>query len=124
LSILFSNREIYAPVREAFRRPQTEKSKYTQMKKLLLWLIDIYKKKISPHTRRKCRFYPTCSTYAREAIMLHGAFRGTLLAFLRIMRCNPFNPGGIDKVPAASNFKIYMKAMFGFGQKRKHRPTV
>jgi putative membrane protein insertion efficiency factor len=87
------------------------------MKKLLLSLIDIYQKKISTHTRRKCRFYPTCSAYAKEAIMLHGAFRGTLLAFLRIMRCNPFNAGGIDKVPG--NFKIYMKAMFGFGRKRK-----
>jgi putative membrane protein insertion efficiency factor len=92
------------------------------MKKILLWLIDFYKKKISPNTRRKCRFYPTCSTYAREAIMLHGAFRGTLLAFLRIMRCNPFNAGGIDKVP--ENYKIYMKAMLGFTHKKKHRPTV
>jgi putative membrane protein insertion efficiency factor len=81
------------------------------MKKMLIRLIDFYKTKISPNTRQKCRYYPTCSTYAREAIMTHGAFRGTLLAFFRVLRCNPFSDGGIDKVP--DNYKIYMKAMFG-----------
>jgi putative membrane protein insertion efficiency factor len=81
------------------------------MKKLLLKIIDIYQRKISPKTRRKCRYYPTCSAYAREAVERHGAFRGGFLAFMRTLRCNPLFPGGVDKVP--ENFKIYMKAMFG-----------
>jgi putative membrane protein insertion efficiency factor len=85
------------------------------MKKLLIGLIDFYKKCISPYTRQKCRYYPTCSAYAKEAIMTHGAFRGTLLAFLRVLRCNPFSPGGVDKVPSKANFKVYMRAMFARG---------
>ncbi|HPJ22054.1 MAG TPA: membrane protein insertion efficiency factor YidD [Clostridia bacterium] len=68
------------------------------MKKLLLWLINIYKKGISPYTTPKCKYYPTCSTYAYQAIEKHGAFKGTGMAVWRILRCNPFSKGGVDPV--------------------------
>jgi putative membrane protein insertion efficiency factor len=68
------------------------------MKKLLLWLINIYKKGISPYTTPKCKYYPTCSTYAYQAIEKHGAFKGTGLAVWRLLRCNPFSKGGVDPV--------------------------
>ena len=69
------------------------------MKKLLLTLIRFYRKHISPHLPPMCRYYPTCSCYAIEAIETHGALRGTLLALWRVLRCNPFSAGGIDPVP-------------------------
>ncbi|HEY4219752.1 MAG TPA: membrane protein insertion efficiency factor YidD [Myxococcota bacterium] len=49
-----------------------------------------------------CRFYPSCSDYALQALQIHGAARGSLLAVKRVCRCHPFNPGGIDHVPPAS----------------------
>jgi hypothetical protein len=69
------------------------------MKKILLFLIDFYRRKISPRTRPRCRFCPTCSTYTYEAIERFGAFKGLVLGTWRILRCNPFNPGGFDEVP-------------------------
>ncbi|HNQ70060.1 MULTISPECIES: membrane protein insertion efficiency factor YidD [Mesotoga] len=69
------------------------------MKKILLFLIDFYRKKISPRTRPRCRFSPTCSTYTYEAIERFGALKGLILGIWRIIRCNPFNPGGFDEVP-------------------------
>jgi putative membrane protein insertion efficiency factor len=71
------------------------------MKRLLLALIDGYKLLLSPFFGTQCRFYPTCSAYAREAIETHGAWRGSWLAIWRILRCNPWNAGGIDPVPPA-----------------------
>jgi len=68
------------------------------MKKLLLWLINIYKKGISPYTKPKCKYYPTCSEYAYQAIEKHGAFKGTGMAVWRLMRCNPLSKGGVDPV--------------------------
>ncbi len=68
------------------------------MKKLLLWLINIYKNGISPYTTPKCKYYPTCSTYAYQAIEKHGAFKGAGLAVWRLLRCNPFSKGGVDPV--------------------------
>lgn len=61
--------------------------------------IHIYRKFISPLKPATCRFYPTCSAYALEAIEVHGALKGSWLAAKRIARCHPFNPGGIDMVP-------------------------
>lgn len=67
---------------------------------LLLGLIRLYQMTLSrlmpPDT---CRFYPTCSRYGFEAIRKHGVIRGSLLAAWRVLRCNPFNPGGYDPVP-------------------------
>lgn len=69
------------------------------MKKVLLALIRFYRRHISPRLPASCRFYPTCSVYAIEAIELHGAFKGSILALLRLLRCNPLFPGGYDPVP-------------------------
>ncbi len=69
------------------------------MKRLLLALIDFYRRRISPRVPPTCRFTPTCSAYAREAIERHGALRGCLLAVWRVLRCNPFGRGGYDPVP-------------------------
>ena len=70
------------------------------MKKLFLALIRFYQKQISPCFPARCRFIPTCSQYAYEAITKYGAFKGGLLALWRLLRCNPFNKGDIfDPVP-------------------------
>jgi putative membrane protein insertion efficiency factor len=65
----------------------------------LLLLIKFYRAVISPLKPPSCRFYPTCSAYAYEAITRYGPFRGTYLAVKRILRCHPLNPGGYDPVP-------------------------
>jgi len=64
--------------------------------RLLLFLLGVYKRWISPLLPRSCRFTPTCSEYARLAILKHGPWRGSLLATGRILRCQPFHPGGVD----------------------------
>ena len=69
------------------------------MKAVLLSLIRFYRKYISPFTPPSCRFIPTCSQYALEAIEKYGAFKGSMLAAWRILRCNPFSKGGFDPVP-------------------------
>ena len=69
------------------------------MKRLLMALIRFYRKHISPNTPPACRFSPTCSAYALEALEVHGAFKGTMLSLWRILRCNPFSKGGYDPVP-------------------------
>ena len=61
--------------------------------------IIAYRRWISPGLPARCRFYPSCSAYALEAIEVHGALRGIWLAVLRIGRCHPFHPGGYDPVP-------------------------
>jgi len=66
------------------------------MKKLLIWLISLYRKYISPLKPSSCRYYPTCSEYSIQAIEKYGAFKGLLKAIWRILRCNPFSKGGID----------------------------
>ncbi|MBT2290651.1 membrane protein insertion efficiency factor YidD [Paenibacillus albidus] len=61
--------------------------------------IRVYRKYISPLKPATCRFYPTCSAYALEAIEVHGPLKGSWLAAKRIARCQPFHPGGLDPVP-------------------------
>ena len=69
------------------------------MKRLLLLLIGAYRLLLSPFLGANCRFYPSCSSYALEAIETHGALRGTWLAVKRISKCHPWHPGGVDIPP-------------------------
>lgn len=65
----------------------------------MIKMIRFYQTKISPNTPPRCKYYPTCSQYALEAIETFGAFKGFFLALWRLLRCNPFSKGGIDPVP-------------------------
>ncbi len=70
------------------------------MKKLFLWLIRFYQKRISPAFPPRCRYYPTCSAYAYEAITKYGCVKGGFLALRRLMRCHPFSKRDyFDPVP-------------------------
>lgn len=71
------------------------------MKALLLLLLRFYKLCISPFLGQNCRFYPSCSDYAREAVITHGALKGSVLAGRRLCKCHPWNAGGFDPVPPA-----------------------
>ncbi len=69
------------------------------MKKILIFLINFYQKHISHWLTKmnvRCKFYPTCSEYAKQAIEKYGALKGSFLAIKRILRCNPFSEGGYD----------------------------
>ena len=68
-------------------------------KKAMLGVIRFYRGAISPYTPAACRFTPTCSAYAQQAIEKYGARKGACLAARRILRCHPFHPGGYDPVP-------------------------
>jgi len=69
------------------------------MTRILLVLIRVYQRFVSPYTPPSCRFYPSCSTYAVDAIARYGAWRGGYLAVRRLLRCHPFRAGGYDPVP-------------------------
>lgn len=69
------------------------------MRKKLISLIRFYQRNISANTKPHCKYYPTCSNYAIEAISTFGVIKGLLLALWRFLRCNPFSKGGYDPVP-------------------------
>jgi putative membrane protein insertion efficiency factor len=69
--------------------------------RVLAALVAGYRRFVSPLLMERCRFYPSCSAYALEAIQVHGAGRGSWLAVRRLSRCHPFHPGGLDPVPPA-----------------------
>jgi putative membrane protein insertion efficiency factor len=71
------------------------------MKTLLLLLLRAYKLGVSPFLGQNCRFYPSCSDYAAEAISVHGSLKGSWLATKRLCKCHPWHAGGCDPVPAA-----------------------
>lgn len=70
------------------------------MKYLLIGLLKFWRAFISPMYGQVCRFYPSCSAYALEAVTVHGSIKGSWLAVRRLARCHPWNPGGVDPVPA------------------------
>lgn len=72
------------------------------MSRPLLVLIRCYQVLVSPLLGPRCRFYPSCSAYAAQAISVHGATRGSYLAVRRVLRCHPWHPGGLDPVPPQS----------------------
>lgn len=86
------------PVRSRARGP---------LARALLALIAFYQRHISPALPRRCRYYPTCSSYAVEAIEVHGVAKGMLLATWRVLRCNPLTPGGVDHVPDAGQWRYH-----------------
>jgi len=65
----------------------------------MTFLLRFYRRWISPLLLPRCRFYPSCSAYSLEALETHGSVRGCWLSLRRVLRCNPFNPGGFDPVP-------------------------
>lgn len=69
------------------------------MKTVVLALIRIYKAAVSPSLSPACRFYPTCSQYAYDAVQRYGLFRGGAMGLKRLARCHPWHPGGYDPVP-------------------------
>lgn len=73
------------------------------LKRALIMLINVYKLTISPLLGPRCRFYPSCSLYAVQAIQTHGAARGCYLALKRLLRCHPWHAGGYDPVPETGN---------------------
>ncbi len=73
---------------------------WTLPRNILIVLLKTYRKVISPLYGQVCRFFPSCSAYALEAVTVHGAVRGTWLALCRLARCHPWNAGGVDHVPA------------------------
>ena len=69
---------------------------------VLMGLIGAYQRWISPFLGNRCRFHPSCSAYAKTAVETHGALKGTWLAVRRLVKCQPFHPGGFDYVPPAT----------------------
>jgi len=68
------------------------------VKRILIFLINIYKSYVSPLLPKSCRFYPTCSEYAVEAISKYGVLKGSIKSIYRVLRCNPLSKGGYDPV--------------------------
>lgn len=69
------------------------------IRRLAVLVLVAYQRGVSPLIGPTCRFYPSCSQYAKEAVLKHGVLRGISLGIRRIVRCNPWNPGGVDFVP-------------------------
>ena len=74
---------------------------HTVVRRPVIWLLRTYQLVLSPMTPQSCRFYPSCSAYAITAIERFGVLKGSWLAARRLLRCHPWNPGGVDHVPQA-----------------------
>jgi putative membrane protein insertion efficiency factor len=82
------------------------------MKHVLILLVRVYQWTLRPFIGAQCRFEPHCSAYAVEALRRHGAVRGTGLSAWRVLRCNPWNDGGVDPVPGCCSRSHDQKAIF------------
>ena len=67
-------------------------------KRIEIAIINFYQKHISIYTPRTCRYYPTCSEYTKQAVDKYGIIKGSVLGIIRILKCNPFSKGGVDKL--------------------------
>lgn len=88
------------------------------MKRVLLAAIRAYQFLLSPWVGGSCRFWPTCSEYAREAIDRHGALRGGWMTIARLARCHPYGAGGVDPVPERFRWRCWC------GRTEAHAPTT
>jgi putative membrane protein insertion efficiency factor len=77
----------------------SQDAKRSPVARVMIGLLRFYQRWISPAFPPTCRFYPTCSAYAIEALQVHGPLRGSWLTVRRLLRCAPWHPGGIDPVP-------------------------
>ena len=82
-------------------RPAAPQERRRPVVRALLAVVGFYQRAISPNFPPRCRFQPTCSAYAAEALAVHGAGRGSWLALRRMLKCAPWHPGGLDLVPPA-----------------------
>lgn len=73
------------------------------MRRLLIFILSVYKACISPLLGNHCRFYPSCSSYAMDAIETHGVIKGSYMAMRRLGKCHPWHEGGIDPVPPCNH---------------------
>lgn len=92
---------------------------------VLLVLLAGYRRFVSPLLGPRCRYYPSCSSYAEQAVRVHGAGKGTLLALARVGRCHPWTPGGVDHVPPRGRWRTEPAAEPAAGSTtRPTRPVV
>ncbi|MGW6172035.1 membrane protein insertion efficiency factor YidD [Arthrobacter sp. NPDC055138] len=94
---------------QAPSRPIAAKRIQTIPQAGLIGALAVYRKTISPLYGQVCRFFPSCSAYALEAVTVHGAAKGSWLAARRLCRCHPWNPGGVDHVPASPAFDLWLQ---------------
>jgi uncharacterized protein len=76
---------------------------------VVIGALTAYRKVISPLYGQVCRFFPSCSAYALEAVTVHGAAKGSWMAARRLCRCHPWNPGGVDHVPSSASFDLWLQ---------------
>ena len=82
----------------------------TVLRGLFLLPVRLYQRLISPLTPQRCKYHPSCSAYAAEAVRTYGVLRGTVLAAWRLLRCNPFSNGGVDRVSDQRLFRKHSAA--------------
>ncbi|WP_167202638.1 membrane protein insertion efficiency factor YidD [Actinomyces respiraculi] len=87
--------------------PQDEESRESLLMRIVLAPVRFYQQWISPGLPRSCRYYPTCSAYAVQAVQVHGPLKGLVLGTWRVLRCNPFTRGGVDHVPDPGQWRYH-----------------